>query len=376
MRELAERVEAASEHVDPAWGEAEIEAGVQALRRAQRERARRRRAVIGGALAVSTATAIAAAVALAIMSGGPTRAPEPMVAHDDAPLLPAPLRLADGSRVQPADAETRVVVAEVAPERVRVELARGGASFDVTPDPERRFEIDVGDVHVSVLGTSFVLQRDDEAHRVRVDVSRGRVAVRWPDGSTELGAGESGWFPPAGETAREETAEEPARETARREPARHRARTEWRALAQDGQFERAYDALEASGESGVRDDVAELLLAADAARYSGHAGQATRWLRRAIDRDPHDPRAPLAAFTLGRVLLGQLGRPREAARAFAEAQRLDPSGSMAEDALAREVECWSRAEEPALAAERARAYLARYPEGRRAVAVRRYGGIE
>jgi transmembrane sensor len=282
--------------------------------------------------------------------------------------------------VEPNDSTTNIVVGEITDEHVSFELASGGASFDVTPNPQRRFEIDVGNVHISVLGTSFVISRDDQERRVRVDVSRGRVAVRSPGGEAELGAEESRWFSqdaPASAAEDEPTSPEPAVPLHSAHPARSLVRRdEWRALAQEGEFERAFRTLEQSGESNSLDDVGELLLAADAARYSGHPAEAVRWLRRAIERDRQDPRAPLAAFTLGRVLVQQLGRPHEAALAFAEAQRLDPNGTMSEDALAREVECWNRAGEPALAATRARGYLERYPNGRRQAAVRRYGGIE
>jgi len=46
-------------------------------------------------------------------------------------------------------------------------------------------------------------------------------------------------------------------------------------------------------------------------------------------------RAPLAAFTLGRMLLMELANPTEAAGAFAEARRLSPHGPLAEAALAK-----------------------------------------
>jgi transmembrane sensor len=75
-------------------------------------------------------------------------------------------------------------------------------------------------------------------------------------------------------------------------------------------------------------------------------------------------------------LLEQLGRPREAAQAFSTARRLDRAGTLTQDALAREVESWSRAGEAQLAGERAREYLKLYPQGRRVSAVKRLGGIE
>jgi transmembrane sensor len=89
-----------------------------------------------------------------------------------------------------------------------------------------------------------------------------------------------------------------------------------------------------------------------------------------------DARAPLAAFTLGRVLLTELHRPREAAAAFASARALAPSGAFAEDALAREVEAWAKAGEVAQARARAEEYLRLYSRGRRADVVKVLGGLE
>jgi transmembrane sensor len=126
----------------------------------------------------------------------------------------------------------------------------------------------------------------------------------------------------------------------------------------------------------VRDTPEELLLAADVARLGGRPERAVAPLQRILNDHAFDSRAPLAAFTLGRTLLEQLGRPREAAQAFSTARRLDRAGALTQDALAREVESWSRAGEATLARERAGEYLARYPNGRRAGAVRRLGGIE
>jgi transmembrane sensor len=84
----------------------------------------------------------------------------------------------------------------------------------------------------------------------------------------------------------------------------------------------------------------------------------------------------VAAFTLGRVLLTRLGRPREAAAAFAGARARAPAGSLAEDALAREVEAWARAGELQRARARARQYLRSYPSGRRASSVRKHARLE
>jgi transmembrane sensor len=119
-----------------------------------------------------------------------------------------------------------------------------------------------------------------------------------------------------------------------------------------------------------------LMLAADAARLSGHAAESVPYFRRLLREHAGDARAPVAAFTLGRILLAELDRPAEAADAFAQARRLAPAGPLAPDALAREVEAAARAGDRARARAKAGEYEARYPNGPRAADVRRVGGLE
>jgi transmembrane sensor len=147
----------------------------------------------------------------------------------------------------------------------------------------------------------------------------------------------------------------------------------WRSLSQSGDYEAAYQLL-AEG-TVVEDDSEALLDAADAARLSGHPEAALQYLRSVLSRHRSSPVAPLAAFTLGRVLLERLGQPSEAAAAFATSRDLSPDGSLAQDALAREVEAWSKAGHPQEAYQRARLYVGSYPEGRRLRAVQLYGGL-
>ena len=162
----------------------------------------------------------------------------------------------------------------------------------------------------------------------------------------------------------------------------------WQALAHEGQFEQAYSL--AYGPPATASGVhrtpppllrerevgpGELLLLADVARLSRHPADAVAPLTRLLRERPADPRAPLAAFTLGRVLLDELGRPREAAQSFLRVQELDPDGPLSQDALAREVEAWSRAGEGASARARALHYLQKYPTGRRLRSVRHFGEL-
>ena len=128
--------------------------------------------------------------------------------------------------------------------------------------------------------------------------------------------------------------------------------------------------------AGGRETAEQLLAAADGERLSGHPAQGAAILQRLLREHGRDARAPLAAFTLGRLLLMELDRPREAAAAFAQVRALAPGGDFAEDALAREIEAWRRAGDGDRARARAEEYLRIYPRGRRVDAVKRLGELD
>lgn len=334
----------------------------------KRARARRRQRMValGGGLSLITLLALFAY---------PSSAPSPSAALPQA--APRSLQLADGSAVALRDARTQVAVLEASPHLIALELAAGQARFDVQRRPTRVFRVRAGEVTVEVLGTSFAVER--EAERAHVAVRRGRVAVSWPGGRTELAAGEAGWFP---RSAPSSAPIAPAADaaSARREPpnrasARKRESAEgWRERAEQGDFERAYRLMDAT-RAAVADDVEELLLAADTARLSGHPLAALPYLRRVVEQHASDSRASLAAFTLGGVLMQQLGQPREAEAAYARARALSLNASLAEDALARQVEAAHRAGDAARARALAAEYMEHYPGGRRARAVQRFGDL-
>jgi transmembrane sensor len=207
-------------------------------------------------------------------------------------------------------------------------------------------------------------------------VVRGRVLFWWSSGRAELSAGEAGWFPqlPEGPSAAVLEPAQPAEAHAARRTAPVPSVSTWREPAEQGDFEHAYELL-ARMPQPVVDNVEELLLAADTARLSGHPGAALPFLRRVISHHSQDSRAPLAAFTLGGVLMQQLGQPREAEAAYARARELSLNSSLAEDALARQVEAAHRAGDSSRARTLATEYLSRYPNGRRVHAVQRFGGV-
>jgi transmembrane sensor len=366
MSDLSRKMQEAREHVAAPWTPARA-ADVEG--RMLRRRLRRRAAGALGAVAVMGALVVGGLSLIRRPAQGPIVAATTGAATPTtrAPSAGAPLRFADGSVVSPLDDRAVVRTREATPRRAVVALERGGARFDVAHDPTRVFRVEIDDVAVEVLGTRFLVERVDA--RVRVSVVEGRVRVTWPGGQTELHPGDAQLFP--GEEAVVERAPKVSGARAPRAPT-----AGWREMAHDGDFDAAYSALERQGPTAVGDRPAELLLAADVARLSGHPAEAVSPLERVVSRHARDPRAPLAAFTLGRVFLEELGRPRDAAGAFASALRLEPSGPLAEDALARQVEAWSRAGDESRAREAALEYVARYPHGRREKSVRRFGGVE
>jgi transmembrane sensor len=145
-------------------------------------------------------------------------------------------------------------------------------------------------------------------------------------------------------------------------------RVGWRDLARAGRFNDAFEQLEGEKPSNAGMSAEDLLLAADAARLSHHPKEAAHWLQTLVDRYPADTRVPVASFTLGRLLVDQLGQPRLAARAFARV--VARGGTLAPDALAREAEALEAAGAHDEARSRARRYLESYPGGEHASAMR------
>lgn len=276
------------------------------------------------------------------------------------------VRLPDGSSAVPLGASDRVELVEFSAHKRRIRLVAGAARFAVAPDRARPFVVEAGAVTVEAIGTRFVVTQDGE--RVAVTMEEGSVKVTWPHGHTTLVAGQRGEFPPVASAGPVRRGEKKSSPTGSRQA--------WRSLGQRGHYEEAFEALSAAGPTAVPDEAGALLDAADVARLSGHPRQAVPHLTRMLNRFSTDPRAPFAAFTMGLVYLQELGRPGEAADAFARARRFQPSGILAEDALAREVEAAFRAGDTERAHRQAMVYVRLYPQGRRLHAVRRHGALE
>lgn len=364
-REPLQRLAELRDQLDPGLSDRDVERLIRTAAD-RRQRARSKRLLVLGLAsgALCTALAVIAARWFAPSSGfnaaslGATGSVAATRASSRGPasgvpalaLTPIPTArqwlLGDQSRATAIEPATELSVEEDTPERVRTRLTRGRARFEVTRRSERAFSVHAGNVTVSVVGTVFSVEV--VADRVGVWVERGVVNVDWGLGHQRLSATEGGWFPPLllGGKVSGVAADSPAQS----EPPRA---TEVIENAQPGS-------------SAVRASLSArgLLAEVDAARSHGQPERGVELLRQILREHPSDPRAPLAAFTLGRVLLTELGRPREAAAAFREVQSRAPRSPFAEDALAREAEAWGQAGELSRARQLAGAYLERYPTGR------------
>ncbi|MFT3772758.1 MAG: FecR family protein [Minicystis sp.] len=274
-------------------------------------------------------------------------------------------------------------------------LEGGRVTFDIRPGGPRRWIIECGLATVEVVGTRFTIDR--APHHGRVAVERGVVLVRGElvkDRIQRLTAGESieiddgaaAALPPAPPSPAASSAPvsiapaqpAPSGVTATPSAPADQARAPWRELARKGAFKEAYRAIAPAGiaQQATTASVDDLLLLADVARLSGHPTEAVAPLTRVMNEKSGDPRAPMAAFTLGRVQLDALGQAAAAAQTFARAVAMGLPQGLREDAYARVVEARARAGDRAGARAAAAEYEARYPGGSRLAEVRAWAARE
>lgn len=338
-----------------------------------------KQAVVRKRLRVRRQRAIGASVLAACLVAGVWWTAQPTTKLTaDPPLLAQPspqrsiIRLPDGSTMT-ALKENLAVLDQV--ERVdgdRVwRFVGGSVRFAIAARSSEPFMVRTRHATLSVMGAVFVVQ--DAGDQPRLTVEAGEVQVSLPASQERVYAGQSAQLTPE-----EDPASLPAAAPkASKSPSRPQR---WQGLVRRGRYDEAFVALEKAiaieGSAAVPDEPGSLLLAADAARLSKHPDKALPHLQRFVRRFPSDPRSSLAAFTLGLVLLEELGRPHEAAHAFAKSRQMSPTGDLAEDALGREAEAFYRAGDEMGARAAAAEYLRRFPSGRRAGAVKRFGALE
>ncbi len=271
-------------------------------------------------------------------------------------------RFSDGSRVEVSSGSSVRLVTDTSKE-VRVELARGRATFEVTKKPGRSFVVKADGVEVRVVGTRFTVSRG--ADGVTVEVARGIVDVVRADATVRLTAG-GRWTEaeahaaaePAPEpvqdpelpSAQPAPAEEPAAPEAPEPPVKTSRPSRSKSVGGGGHKSVAAKAPApapaeaaatpaAGGGSDVVDRAgpspAQLFQEALQARREGRSAHAALTFERFLRDFPYDSRVALAAFELGRLRMDQLSDVKGAVEALERAVKLAPDGTFAEDAMSR-----------------------------------------
>jgi len=265
---------------------------------------------------------------------------------------PSNHELSDGSSIV-LDSGSRLEVLENTAKAFVSVLRSGRGAFAVRPGGPRRWSVEAGLATIEVVGTRFSVTRSSDG--VEVKVEHGVVLVRSElirDHVQRLSAGqELSIHAPAAPAPTDLPAQ--AVVSAPAGPPSP-------ATSTPVESTRPALALE------------QWLSRATEQRRRGDVVGAEASLRRALSEHPSDPQTALAAFTLGKLLSDDAGRPSEAARAFARCLALSPPSALAEDALYRLAEAESKAGDLDAASQRAREYQSRYPQGRHARDVGRW----
>ncbi|HET7543251.1 MAG TPA: FecR domain-containing protein [Polyangiaceae bacterium] len=248
--------------------------------------------------------------------------------------------LADGSTIA-LDAGSRLEILANDSHTFASVLREGRGNFSVRPGGPRRWVVEAGLATVEVVGTRFSVAR--LASAVLVKVEHGTVLVRSSqlrDDVQRLTAGQELLIraPEATHLAQVE----PAPASAALPPSNSGS----------------------SAPANGRPSLDALLTRATDQRRRGDWRGAEDSLRQALAEHAAEPQAALAAFTLGKLLLDNQGRPAEAARAFSRCLSLSPPASLAEDAWFRLIEAHAKSGNAQAAEAAAREYRARYPAGR------------
>lgn len=284
-------------------------------------------------------------------------------------------RLSDGSTLELAPGSRLEVLRNDGRSFVSV-LRRGSGLFHVEPGGPRQWIVEAGLASVEVVGTHFRVTRTEES--VRVEVERGVVVVRaesLPGAKRRLGAGESVEVrAPAPIRSNEPKLARAPHDSAPQHQAQEPAPAPLTSLTPPRSLAPAPNSAPArttpSRTAGPDDVIDRHLAAADAARRRGDRRAAIAHLEAVLERaSPDDPRRGMAALSLARLTLRH--DPELAASALENSMPSMPSG-LAEDALARRIEAEARSGNRARAAELAREYLERFPNGHRAKDVRRW----
>ncbi len=286
----------------------------------------------------------------------------------------------------------QLTLQEISEQRVLMHLESGVVNFDVEHRPDTKWVIVAGDYRVTVLGTAFTVDQDEQ---VKVHVTRGKVHVQGgslPAKGIFLVAGERFVSPLSKEQTPQpsESASEPVsaqeeqiaddpfptnpgasqkasvNQMAKRTPPRAAPpKTTWKDLAQEGKFAPALAAARRIGISRLirNADGAELLLLGNAARYGGDLETAELAYQKARKRAPGSSTAALSAYYLSRLSSDHHGDQNQTILWLRTFLREQGSGALAASARARLMTLLEGRGDLTGARQVARAYLKFHPSG-------------
>jgi hypothetical protein len=282
----------------------------------------------------------------------------------------------------------------------RIAIEHGTASFQVTPNREARWLVDVGPFLVTVKGTVFSVSWDATSERFELRLQHGQVSVTGPvaGGAIALRAGqrlvihlpkqeiliteqqpEEAWASPAVPAPvdlpmddRSATGAVGSGAPALPIGGKGNGRRGWALALASGDWDQILADVD---RAGVKRTLAEassedLFILADAARYRRRTGLAREALLAERKRFPGSGRALDAAFLLGRLEESNERATSKAIVWYEEYLTRAPTGTYASEALGRKMIATSKLEGAARAQLVAEEYLRRFPSGTYAGAAR------
>ncbi len=287
-------------------------------------------------------------------------------------VLPGLTRLSDDSSI--ALLSGHLALVENNGQLMSFALDYGRVRFEVRPGGPRRWRVHCREVVVEVVGTRFVVDQTEE--RLQVEVEEGRVRLIGPSfggRAISVGPGEVLELPrnrpvSAPPPSSPPTPVGPSSSVERRAPRVVGAsvgEVATATMATSPTSPPAERELWVSIPPGLpRPD--QLLRSAEEAERAREYSAAVQSLSRMLDEAPDHPRASWAAFTMGRLELRSLNRPRDAVRSFLRATALGQlTPELAEECAADLAEAHLKAYDVKAAQAAAREYLDRYPRGAR-----------
>jgi len=301
------------------------------------------------------------------------------------------LRFSEGSVIS-LEPQTRARVTQTSARGAVVLVEGGRAHVEVAHRPEADWRVLAGPYTIQVVGTSFDVEFDPGTETLEVDMRAGIVSVAGPGLAAPVKISGAARFVHSASTELPALAAEPtepqasspsapalpasAAPAAKPEPAKslgsgsagaaaqaEAASDSWTVLASRGEYRRIVEAAEKQGVDSALATAGpgQLMALANAARFSGKSGMATRAYQAVRSRFPGTPGAASAAFLLGRMSEG--GSPAAAITWYDRYVAEAPGGSFVAEALGRKMIALKRSGNVEAARSAAQDYLQRFPGG-------------